>query len=145
MASRETGTGSNVRWTPEQKHFLLDNAGLDGKEIVAAFRGRWKKFSGSDTSIRGRRYAMLHRSKSPAQRMAAIEARLVGARERVEVLEAELMEVQAEVWDAIPHEEEALDYNSLSRAELMALADERDITYAKRATKTALISQLVAA
>jgi len=139
MAARETGSGTNWSWSNSERKYLLDHAGDSGKDLVAGFRKRFPKFTGSDTSIKGRRYTILNRSGSPEQRVAALEAKLIGAQERVETIEAEL----AEARDAV--EDEAPNLNDMTKAQLLERAAAQGVEVTKGMTKTALISQLVAA
>ena len=127
------------KWQPDQLDFLRANASLSGKDLVAAFRKAFPSFKGSDQSVKGRRYTILNRTQTPEDLVAALEARLIGAREQVDQLEHELVEARRQASEVAGPE-----FESMRKAELLRVAEERGLAVPKSANKARIVKALAA-
>lgn len=99
MPANGNGSGSGERethrWSTEELEFLLEHASDSGPDLVAAFRKKFPKFEGSDQSILGRRYTLLHKATDIETRKRALEHRIEGTKEILRSLEEEYAELIA--------------------------------------------------
>jgi len=124
-----TSDRSNVKWTDEMRQVLLDNPSIPRSEMVAIFRERFPKFEGSDQSILGARYRLLHAENvRPDLRKKGILARLEAARAEVATLEAELAAFDAgQNGDEESVEQFLQALSEKSHREVQAAAKERGV------------------